>query len=266
MKCRCPDYRWPPGSVLLGDTRCGRWRWQLDRRPVGEPRDRSERLPPMASTVLRSVESSKLLRRSRRETPSWVMSSREPAALDHRAAEDPQARRGDLQLAIFDTQDLAEISAPELYPDERLIVCRNPLWPPRKRGAAGGHGGQARPGRPGHEAREPPPAGHEGHLAGDELRRAVFDPTPPLGVEPRDHVVDVAIIIFRLQGGLRAGPGGGRSTRQVCGSASGWDLQRWPPGRSRVRPVLRSALTHPPGNFGLASGENVSAETHEPSR
>ena len=34
---------------------------------------------------------------------------------------------GDLQLSIFDTQDLAEISAPELYPDERLIVCRNPL-------------------------------------------------------------------------------------------------------------------------------------------
>ena len=34
---------------------------------------------------------------------------------------------GDLQLSLFDEQDLAEISAPELYPGERLVVCRNPL-------------------------------------------------------------------------------------------------------------------------------------------
>ena len=34
---------------------------------------------------------------------------------------------GDLQLSIFDERDLAEISAPELYPGERLVVCRNPL-------------------------------------------------------------------------------------------------------------------------------------------
>ena len=34
---------------------------------------------------------------------------------------------GDLQLSLFDEQNLAEISAPELYPGERLIVCRNPL-------------------------------------------------------------------------------------------------------------------------------------------
>jgi len=34
---------------------------------------------------------------------------------------------GDLQLSLFDEQDLAEITAPKLYPGERLIVCRNPL-------------------------------------------------------------------------------------------------------------------------------------------
>ena len=34
---------------------------------------------------------------------------------------------GDLQLSLFDERNLAEISAPELYPGERLIVCRNPL-------------------------------------------------------------------------------------------------------------------------------------------
>ena len=34
---------------------------------------------------------------------------------------------GDLQLSVFDERNLAEISAPELYPGERLVVCRNPL-------------------------------------------------------------------------------------------------------------------------------------------
>ena len=32
---------------------------------------------------------------------------------------------GPLQLSLFDERDLAEISAPEMFPDERLIVCRN---------------------------------------------------------------------------------------------------------------------------------------------
>jgi len=31
-----------------------------------------------------------------------------------------------IQLSLFDQQDLAEVSSPD-YPDERLIVCRNPL-------------------------------------------------------------------------------------------------------------------------------------------
>jgi hypothetical protein len=43
----------------------------------------------------------------------------------------PQVKRlvkdGHLQLSLFDEANLAEISAPEDYPGERLIVCRNPL-------------------------------------------------------------------------------------------------------------------------------------------
>ena len=34
---------------------------------------------------------------------------------------------GDLQLSLFDERDLGEITAPELYPGERLVVCRKPL-------------------------------------------------------------------------------------------------------------------------------------------
>ena len=35
-------------------------------------------------------------------------------------------RQGDIQLSFFDQRDLASITHPD-YPDERLIVCRNPL-------------------------------------------------------------------------------------------------------------------------------------------
>ena len=37
------------------------------------------------------------------------------------------ARTGALQLSLFDQTNLAEITAPEDYPGERLVVCRNPL-------------------------------------------------------------------------------------------------------------------------------------------
>lgn len=37
------------------------------------------------------------------------------------------AAGGPLQLSLFDERDLAEIAAPEAFPGERLIVCRNPL-------------------------------------------------------------------------------------------------------------------------------------------
>jgi transposase len=36
------------------------------------------------------------------------------------------AQAGAIQLSLFDERDLAEVSSPD-YPDERLIVCRNPL-------------------------------------------------------------------------------------------------------------------------------------------
>jgi transposase len=43
----------------------------------------------------------------------------------------PQVKKlvkdGALQLSLFDQHNLAEITAEELYPGERLIVCRNPL-------------------------------------------------------------------------------------------------------------------------------------------
>lgn len=37
------------------------------------------------------------------------------------------AATGALQLSLFDERNLAEITAPEHYPGERLVVCRNPL-------------------------------------------------------------------------------------------------------------------------------------------
>ena len=50
----------------------------------------------------------------------WITALRAPAI---RALADG----GILQLSLFDERDLAEITAPELYPGERLLVCRNPL-------------------------------------------------------------------------------------------------------------------------------------------
>ena len=50
----------------------------------------------------------------------WITALRAPAIRK-------LVNSGDLQLSLFDEQDLAEITAPELYPGERLVVCRNPL-------------------------------------------------------------------------------------------------------------------------------------------
>jgi transposase len=49
----------------------------------------------------------------------WISALRAPAIQQ-------LVKRGSLQLGLFDERDLAEIHDP-LYPDERLIVCRNPL-------------------------------------------------------------------------------------------------------------------------------------------
>lgn len=61
----------------------------------------------------------------------WISSLRAPQVKE-------LAEAGPLQLSLFDERDLAEISAPEQFPGERLIVCRNPLLAgerTRKRGA-----------------------------------------------------------------------------------------------------------------------------------
>lgn len=50
---------------------------------------------------------------------SWITCLRAPA-IKALAADD-----GPLQMSLFDTHDLAEITHPD-YPDERLIACRNP--------------------------------------------------------------------------------------------------------------------------------------------
>ena len=50
----------------------------------------------------------------------WISCLRAPQIRDLVAA-------GPLQLSLFDERDLAEISAPEQFPGERLIACRNPL-------------------------------------------------------------------------------------------------------------------------------------------
>src|SRR5208282_5289800 len=49
----------------------------------------------------------------------WISCLRAPA-IQALAAD-----TGPLQLSLFDERDLAEISAPEMFPGERLIVCRN---------------------------------------------------------------------------------------------------------------------------------------------
>jgi transposase len=50
---------------------------------------------------------------------SWVTALRAPAIQN-------LVSRGDLQLSLFDEQDLGEITS-TAYPGERLVVCRNPL-------------------------------------------------------------------------------------------------------------------------------------------
>ncbi len=57
---------------------------------------------------------------------AWISALRAPAIRT-------LAEQGRLQLSLFDQRDMAEISAPDLYPKERLIVCRNPLLAAERR-------------------------------------------------------------------------------------------------------------------------------------
>lgn len=50
----------------------------------------------------------------------WITALRAPAI------QDLASKDGPLQLSLFDTRDMAEITSPD-YPGERLVVCRNPL-------------------------------------------------------------------------------------------------------------------------------------------
>ena len=49
------------------------------------------------------------------------------SCLRSEAIQELASEQGPLQLSLFDERELAEISAPEQFPGERLIVCRNPL-------------------------------------------------------------------------------------------------------------------------------------------
>jgi len=65
-------------------------------------------------------------------TTTRIRDNLKPAGLDwisclrSKQIQELAADDGPLQLSLFDDRDLAEISAPQ-FPDERLIVCRNPL-------------------------------------------------------------------------------------------------------------------------------------------
>lgn len=65
-------------------------------------------------------------------TSARIAEDLKPAGLDWISClKAPQIRdlvaAGPLQLSLFDERDLAEISAADLFPGERLIACRNPL-------------------------------------------------------------------------------------------------------------------------------------------
>jgi transposase len=65
-------------------------------------------------------------------TSARIAEDLKPAGLDWISClKAPQIKElvaaGPLQLSLFDERDLAEISAPEHFPGERLIACRNPL-------------------------------------------------------------------------------------------------------------------------------------------
>ena len=56
----------------------------------------------------------------------WITALRAPAIRK-------LVESGDLQLELFDERDLGEITAPKLYPGDRLVVCRNPLLAAERR-------------------------------------------------------------------------------------------------------------------------------------
>lgn len=70
-------------------------------------------------------------------TSARIQKELRPAGFDWvTALRSPQIRtlveRGDLQLSLFDQQDLAELSSPD-FPGERLVACKNPLLAEERR-------------------------------------------------------------------------------------------------------------------------------------
>ena len=79
-----------------------------------------------------------------------------PADLDWiTALRAPQVKKlvrgGDLQLTLFDTQDLAEITSPD-FPGERLVACKNPFLEAERARKRESPAGRHR-GRPGQDRR-----------------------------------------------------------------------------------------------------------------
>ena len=101
-----------------------------------------------------------------------------PAGLDWiTALRAPQVKKlvrdGDLQLTLFDVQDLAEITSPD-FPGERLVACMNPFGEAeraRKRDRS------SRPPRP-TWPRSPPPARGPGRAARQRQDRRAREPGP----------------------------------------------------------------------------------------
>ena len=119
-----------------------RWRWRCSRAaPAIRPRSRFrarrrgwKRTPQIAKLKDRfGLERVVLVGDRGMLTSARIREDVKPAGLDwisclrNSAVQSLAANDGPLQMSLFDERDLAEISAPELYPGERLIVCRNPL-------------------------------------------------------------------------------------------------------------------------------------------
>jgi len=84
--------------------------------------DKLQRRFGLAEVVLAGdrgmLTSARIERLRQRGGLGWISCLRAPAVKS-------LVEAGDLQLSLFDERNLAEISSPD-YPDERLVVCRNP--------------------------------------------------------------------------------------------------------------------------------------------
>src|SRR4051794_2653555 len=158
---------------------------------------------------------------------------------------------GTLQLSLFDEHNLAEITAPEDYPGERLVVGRNPLIAAERaqaRGTAGRH--RARP-------RRDPSTRQARHAAGLRSDRPRARPGAQAlprqkALRGRDHRHHL-----HLRAQDRADPGRGRAGRLLRAPhersrgharqrSGGARLQGPRTGRARVRHLQGPRARDPP--------------------